>query len=78
MINENWLNFLLLAFRIFADLIIGEVNSPLLSDRPFFQVDIASLMPQRFDNQGNNRFGKKAEKRSEKLAQRNMKNANKI
>ena len=36
------------------------------------------LMPQRSDDQGNNIFGKKVEKRSENLAKRSMKNANKI
>ena len=45
-------NFLLLP--LFVDLIIGEAIGPPSPDRSFLHVHIASLMPWRLDNKGNN------------------------
>ena len=47
------------SLRIFVDLIIGEEASLWPPDRPFLQVYIASLMPQRSNNQGNNIYENK-------------------
>ena len=50
------MNFFLPSLHIFADLIIEEAVDPLLLDRPFLQVYIMLLMPQRLDDQGNNNW----------------------